>query len=71
MIDANGRVVANDVMKLQKKLKDGEELTEEQRTWTHPQSEVTYVFEYPFTPLDREADLRAAYAKYEKLVQGA
>lgn len=66
--DANGRKVPKDVMKLQNKLKDGEELTVEQRTWTHPQSQVDYVFEYPFRQLDREADLRAAYAKYEKIL---
>lgn len=66
--DANGRKVPKDVMKLQNKLKDGEELTVEQRTWTHPQSQVEYVFEYPFRQLDREADLRAAYAKYEKIL---
>lgn len=37
----------------------------EKRTWVHPQSEVSYTFEYPFRVLDREADLRAAYAKFE------
>ena len=66
LFDANGRKVAGDVVKLQKKLKDDAELTEAERTWTHPQSNETYVFEYPFAPLDREADLRAAYARYEK-----
>ena len=66
LFDANGRKVAGDVVKLQKKLKDGAKLTEAERTWTHPQSNETYVFEYPFAPLDREADLRAAYARYEK-----
>ncbi|MGP6173769.1 hypothetical protein [Corynebacterium sp. A21] len=41
-------------------------LTEEQRTWVHPQSEVVYLFKYPFPVLDREADLCAAYAKFEQ-----
>lgn len=27
-------------------------------TWTHPQSGVEYVCEYPFRRLDREADIR-------------
>ena len=66
LFDANGRKVAGDVVKLQKKCKSDAELTETERTWPHPQSNETYVFEYPFAPLDREADLRAAYARYKK-----
>ncbi|NLA54849.1 MAG: class I SAM-dependent DNA methyltransferase [Corynebacterium humireducens] len=69
LYDANGRKVAGDVMKKVKKLKEGEELSVEDRTWTHPQSGVEYVFEYPFAPLDREADLSAAYEKYAALVE--
>lgn len=61
LYDANGRRVAGDVEKLHKK---GGDLSEAERTWTHPQSGATYVFEYPFAPLDREADLTAAYHKY-------
>ena len=66
LYDANGRKVAGDVLK---KLKEGEELSVEDRTWTHPQSGVEYVFEYPFAPLDREADLSAAYEKYAALME--
>ena len=43
-------------------------LSETERTWTHPQSGVDYVFEYPFRPMDREAELRKAYAKYEAIL---
>ena len=68
LYDANGRKVSKDIVKLQKKLKDGAELSEADRTWTHPQSSVEYVFEYPFAPLDREEDLRAAYEKYSELM---
>lgn len=64
LFDANGRKVAPEIIKLEKKLKDGERLSEADRTWTHPQSQTTYLFEYPLTPLDRETDLRAAYARY-------
>ncbi|OHO34955.1 hypothetical protein HMPREF2690_02430 [Corynebacterium sp. HMSC034E11] len=35
------------------------------RTWVHPQSGVEYVFEYPFRQLDREADMREAYKRFE------
>lgn len=62
LYDANGRKVAKDVVKLHNKAKS--ELSEAERTWTHPQSGAIYVFEYPFAPLDREADLRAAYQRY-------
>lgn len=68
LYDANGRKVPKDVLKLEKKLKDGQQLSEADRTWTHPQSGVEYVFEYPFAPLDREADLAAAYEKYAAMM---
>lgn len=68
LYDANGRKVPKDVLKLEKKLKDGQQLSKEERTWTHPQSGVEYIFEYPFAPLDREADLAAAYEKYAAMM---
>ncbi|UBI05849.1 class I SAM-dependent DNA methyltransferase [Corynebacterium falsenii] len=64
LYDANGRKVPKDIVKLEAKLKPGQQLAEAERTWTHPQSEATYTFEYPFAPLDREADLREAYARF-------
>ena len=68
LYDANGRKVPNEILDLEKKLKDGKRLSDEERTWVHPQSKAEYVFEYPFAPLDREADLRRAYENYaEKL----
>lgn len=67
--DANGRKVPKDVMKLQAKLRDGDELSVADRTWVHPQSGVEYVFEYPFRQLDREADMREAYARFEGIVR--
>ena len=57
-------------MDLHKKAKGEETLTEAERTWTHPQSEVAYTFEYPFRVLDREADMRAKYAELEKIYPG-
>ena len=67
--DANGRLVPKEILKLQEKLGDEEGLSKEQRTWTHPQSGVEYVFEYPFRQLDREADIREAYERLRHLVE--
>ena len=64
LVDRNGRGVPKDITKTHTKAAtaDGDEpLSVEERTWAHPQSGVEYVFEYPFTPLDREADLRDCY----------
>ena len=64
--DANGRKVPKEIVKADAKLKDGAELSVADRTWMHPQSGVEYVYEYPFRQLDREADMREAYARFEK-----
>ncbi|WP_296146003.1 hypothetical protein [uncultured Corynebacterium sp.] len=63
--DANGRKVPKEIVKADAKLQDGAELPVADRTWVHPQSGVEYVFEYPFRQLDREADMREAYARFE------
>ena len=73
LFDANGRLVPKEVVKAEEKAASGskgrpESLSEAERTWTHPQSGVEYVFEYPFKPMDREAELRKAYAKYEAVL---
>jgi hypothetical protein len=61
--DANGRLVPKEVMDVWKKKRD--DITEQERTATHPQSGVAYTFELPFRLLDREADMRRAYAAFE------
>lgn len=66
--DANGRRVPKDVVKRDAALKDGAKLPVADRTWVHPQSGVEYVYEYPFRQLDREADMREAYARFEGMV---
>jgi len=63
--DVNGRKVPKDVMKLEAKRRDVEELSVADRTWVHPQSGVEYVYEYLFRQLDREADMREAYKRFE------
>ncbi|WP_404321308.1 Eco57I restriction-modification methylase domain-containing protein [Arthrobacter luteolus] len=66
LYDANGRKVPSDMNRLYRKV--GEKLTLEERTWTHPQSGVEYVFEFPFRSFDREEDMRKAYAHFENLL---
>ncbi|VDG75449.1 Uncharacterised protein [Actinobaculum suis] len=66
--DANGRLVENNIARAERSaIESGEggTLSEEARTWVHPQSGVTYVFEYPFRVLDREADMRKAYEYWQ------
>ncbi|MDP9998290.1 Eco57I restriction-modification methylase domain-containing protein [Pseudarthrobacter sulfonivorans] len=66
LYDTNGRKVPGEISKLYRLR--GEDLTLEERTWTHPQSEVEYVFEFPFVSYDREEDMRTSYAHFEKLL---
>lgn len=67
LFDVNGRKVPGDINRAYRKL--GEFLTLEDRTWTHPQSRVEYVFEFPFRSFDREDDMRTAYAHFEKMLE--
>ena len=71
--DESGRLVPAQILKLTQKRGDetGERLSVEERTWVHPQSQVTYVAAPPFRQLDREADMRAAYAKFAPLMKEA
>jgi len=66
LYDANGRKVPGEMNKLYRQR--GEELSVEERTWVHPQSNVEYVFEFPFQSFDREEDMCTAYAHFEKLL---
>jgi len=64
--DANGRLVPNEVLKVWRQKKDA--VSEEERTATNA-SGNTYTYELPFRTLDREADMRQAYAHFEKLLK--
>jgi hypothetical protein len=66
LYDANGRKVPGDMNRLYRKV--GENLTLEERTWTHPQSSVEYLFEFPFQSFDREEDMRKAYAHFSSML---
>ena len=64
--DANGRVVPNTVLAGWRK--KGDTMTEDERTATSP-SGKTYTYELPFITLDREADMRQAYAHFEQVLE--
>ncbi|MDR6119714.1 methylase of polypeptide subunit release factors [Aeromicrobium sp. SORGH_AS981] len=61
--DAIGRIVPNSVLTSWRK--KGDRISEEERTATHPAG-TTYTYELPFVTLDREADMRRAYAHFEE-----
>lgn len=66
LYDSNGRKVPGEINKLYRQR--GETLSVDERTWTHPQSKVEYVFEFPFQSFDREEDMRNAYAHFEQVL---
>lgn len=66
LYDVNGRKVPAELNKFYRQR--GETISLEERTWTHPQSGVEYVFEFPFVSYDREEDMQKAYAHFEKLL---
>ncbi len=65
--DANGRLVPNEVLKVWKQ--KGDAISLEERQAVHPGSGVTYTYEMPFVTLDREADMRRAYARFEQILK--
>ena len=65
--DANGRLVPNEVLKAWKQ--KGDAISLDERQAVHPGSGVTYTYELPFVTLDREADMRQAYAHFEQILK--
>ena len=61
--DAKGRLVPNEVLSVWRK--KGDAISGAERTATN-QAERTYIYELPFTLLDREVDMRTAYAEFER-----
>jgi hypothetical protein len=61
--DANGRLVPSAVRSVWRK--KYERMSVEERTATN-QAGNTYTYELPFRLLDREADMRSAYAEFER-----
>jgi hypothetical protein len=64
--DINGRLVPNSVLTVWRK--KGDRATDEERTATNQAGNI-YTYELPFAPLDREADMRQAYAHFERLLK--
>jgi len=64
LYDANGRLVPNSVLTTWRK-KGKDKLDEADRTATNA-SGNTYVYELPFVTLNREAEMRTAYAEFER-----
>ncbi|QFZ16960.1 restriction endonuclease subunit M [Saccharothrix syringae] len=64
--DANGRLVPNSVLTAWRK--KGDRTTQDERTATN-QAGNTYTYELPFVTLDREADMRQAYAHFQRLLE--
>jgi hypothetical protein len=64
--DANGRLVPNPVLTTWRR--KGGAITGAERTNTNA-SGRTYVYEPPFRTFDREADMRTAYAEFERRLQ--
>lgn len=64
--DANGRLVPNEVLKVWRQ--KGDAITRDERTATNA-SGNTYEYELPFVTLDREADMRQAYAHFERIIE--
>ena len=63
LYDINGRLVPNEVLSVWRR--KGDAISEEERTATNPAGN-TYTYELPFQFLDREADMREAYAEFER-----
>jgi len=61
--DQNGRLVPYEVLSMWRK--KGDKITGAERTATNKAGR-TYIYELPFLLLDREADMRAAYAEFER-----
>jgi hypothetical protein len=64
--DVNGRLVPNSALTVWRK--KGERMSREERTATNPAGN-TYTYELPFITLDREHDMRVAYAEFQRRLE--
>jgi hypothetical protein len=67
LYDANGRLVPNSVLTVWRS--KGDAVGDDERKAVHPGSGIEYTYDLPFRTLDREADMRQAYAHFEKIMK--
>ena len=65
LFDANGRKLSKEVVKKHLTLDSDQKLAPDERTWEHPQSGVSYLFEYPFRQFDREQEMKQLFELYD------
>ena len=68
LYDANGRLVPTAIRQRWRNLGEPsgpDRMSSDERTAIHPGSGVAYTYDLPFRFLDREADMREAYARFE------
>lgn len=67
LLDSNGRVVPPAILAAARRRMDRCEVLEaSERTVVHPGSGEKYTYDLPFSPLDREKDMRVSYAEFER-----
>ena len=66
LFDAHGRLVPKQIARAESTSKARERLSESERTWTHPQSGVEYLFEYPFRTINREESFTREFDRYTR-----
>lgn len=65
LFDANGRKVPKEIVRKHLALASDLSLTPDERTWAHPQSGISYLFEYPFRKFDREQEMKQLFELYD------
>ena len=65
LFDANGRKLPKEIAKKHLTLDSDQKLAPDERTWEHPQSGVSYLFEYPFRQFDPEQEMKQLFELYD------
>lgn len=65
LFDANGRKLPKEIAKKNLTLDSDQKLVPDERTWEHPQSGISYLFEYPFRQFDREQEMKQLFELYD------
>ena len=65
LFDANGRKLPKEIAKRHLTLDSDQKLAPDERTWEHPQSGISYLFQYPFRQFDREQEMKQLFELYD------